>query len=342
MMPVMDKERLLGTYRCMLLMRRFEEACIKLWHEGRLPGHYHVYIGQEATGAAVGAARETGDYLFTTHRNHGHLLACGADPGKVMAEILAKATGYNRGRGGTLHVCAVELGIPHTSALVGGNIPIAMGAAIALKRRGQRRVSVTMFGDGALEEGAYYEAANMASLWKLPLVFICENNAWETAPATAVEYPSSTNAASPLTDLAACFKIPAVAVDGADLGLTFRVVTDAIERARAGMGPTFIEARTRRWAGTRPLWPQLFTGETDLTMAWSEEVPPERAEHRDWYRRDDPVLRVTRELLAVGLLTAQDVQRLDREVQQQMAQAVKFALESPYPQPEEALEGVWP
>ena len=342
MIPAMSRETLGETYRRMLLMRRFEEACIKLWHDKILPGHYHVYIGEEATGAAVGAVRQSGDHVFTTHRNHGHLLACGADPGRVMAEILAKATGYNRGRGGTLHVAAAELGIPHTSGLVGSSIPIAMGAALAAKQRGSKAVSISLFGDGALEEGAYFETVNMAALWKLPLIFVCENNTWDTRPSTPEEYPGSTTAANPLTDLATCFKIPVITVDGADLGASAAAVTTAIERARAGGGPTFIEARTRRWAGTRPLWPALSTGETDLSVAWTGKVPEGFDEHRDWYLHDDPVLRLTRELLAVGFLTKETASEVDAAVRRQMADAVTFAIESPYPKPEEALEGVWP
>lgn len=338
MIPSMSKETLGQTYRRMLLMRRFEEACIRLWHEKVLPGHYHVYIGQEATGAAVGACREAEDYLFTTHRNHGHLVACGADPGRVLAEILARSTGYNHGRGGTLHVAVADLNIPHTSALVGSSIPIASGAALALKQRRRRGVSVALFGDGALEEGVYYETANIAALWKLPLLLICENNTWDTEPARPDEYPSGTNAAaSNLAGLATCFGIPAVVVDGTDLGAVHAVVAESAARARDGGGPTFIEARTRRWIGTRPLWPRLFTGEMDVTMAWTGAVPAERAEHTEWYLRDDPVLRVTRELLGQDLMTTAEVQAVDREVQQAMAQAVVFATAGPVPDAAEAL-----
>ncbi len=342
MIPAMSREMLGETYRRMLLMRRFEEACIKLWQDKILPGHYHVYIGEEATGAAVGALRQNDDFVFTTHRNHGHLLACGADPGRVMAEILAKATGYNRGRGGTLHVAAAELGIPHTSALVGSSIPIAMGAALAMKQRRSSAVSIALFGDGALEEGVYYETANMAALWKVPLIFVCENNTWDTRPAAPEEYPGSTIAASPLTDVATCLKIPAIAVDGADLGASVGAVQTAIARARAGGGPMFIEARTRRWAGTRPLWPALATGETDISVAWTGTVPAGFEAHREWFLHDDPVLRLTRELLAIGLFTKESVGEVDAAVRRQMADAVTFAVESPYPKPEEAVEGVWP
>jgi TPP-dependent pyruvate/acetoin dehydrogenase alpha subunit len=339
MLPDLPGERLLPLYRTMLGMRRFEEALIKLTNTGVSVGHFHVYIGQECTGAPALSLFRSGDTAFTTHRNHGHLLARGANPGRVMAEILGKATGYNKGKGGTLHVVVRELGFLTTSGIVGGILPLATGAAFAAKQQGTDGVSVCLFGDGVLEEGVFYEAINLAALWSLPVIYLCENNSLEAPGQKAGEYPSSTIAARRLVDLAKAFGIPAAAVDGTDAGAVHRVMRQAVRRARRGKGPTFIEARTVRWPGSRPLWPELSTGETDLARAWDPGRIPEQ--HGEWHRTQDGLLRFTRELLQAGHLTSDGVLQLDREVQAEIEQAVRFAMESPAPAPEAALEDVF-
>src|SRR5262245_34774634 len=176
MIPAVSRDGCIEALRKMLLIRRFEEACIQAAHKGQVPGHYHVYIGQEATGVGVMATLDAGDFVYSTHRNHGHLLARGADPRKALAEILGKAGGYAGGKAGTRHGCAPDLNFPLSSAIVGGILPIAVGTAYALKHRKKPNVCVVMFGEGAMEEGAAYEALNLASLRKLPVLFVCENN----------------------------------------------------------------------------------------------------------------------------------------------------------------------
>ena len=339
MLPPLSPPRLLGLYRTMLRIRRFEEALIKLTKSGMAVGHFHVYIGQECTGAPALSLLRRGDTAFTTHRNHGHVLARGADPGRVLAEILGKATGYNKGKGGTLHVTARELGFPTTSGIVGGILPLATGAAFAAKQRGTAGVSVCLFGDGVLEEGVFYEAVNLAALWSLPVVYLCENNSLEAPGQKAGEYPSSTIAARRLVDLVKPFGIPTVVVDGTDAGAVWRAVRRAIRRARQGKGPMFVEARTVRWPGSRPLWPDLLTGETELAYAWDSPRIPEA--HGEWHRSQDGLLRFTRELLEARHVATDGVLQLDREVRAEIETACRFAQDSPYPAPEAALEDVF-
>ncbi|MGQ0569451.1 MAG: thiamine pyrophosphate-dependent dehydrogenase E1 component subunit alpha, partial [Armatimonadota bacterium] len=310
----------------LLFFRRFYSALtLVATHTPR--ALFPVYIAQHTTGVPALALLEPGDLAFSTHRNHGHLLARGADPGCMLAEILGKATGYNKGKGGTLHISSAAHGFPATSASTGGNVPVAVGAAFAFKERGVDRVSVCLFGDGALEEGAYHEAINIAALRALPVIFLCENNSLEALGQKANEYPSSTLAAVRLTDLAKPFRVPAVDIDGADMRAVHRTMKRAVARARAGEGPTFIEARTVRWPGSRPLWPELATGRTDLAMAWDESRIPDQ--HREWHRSQDGLLQSTRALLRAGHLTRDRALQIDQEVGEQIDQAGRFALDSP-------------
>ncbi|MCC6224633.1 MAG: thiamine pyrophosphate-dependent dehydrogenase E1 component subunit alpha [Thermoleophilia bacterium] len=329
---------MLDLYRRMLVIRRFEEALIALTERFDV-GHFHVYIGQEVTGVPALAQLEPGDVGFTTHRNHGHLLARGVDPGRMIAEILGRATGTNGGKGGTLHIASFEHGFPTTSAATGGCVPLATGAAFGFQRLGSDRVSVCLFGDGALEEGAYWESVNIAALEQLPLIFLCENNSLDAAGQRANEYPSSTLAARYLTDLAAPFGVPTATVDGLDAKAVHEAMAAAIERARGGGGPTFIEAQTVRWAGSKPLWPELRTGRTELDMAWGARSTG--GEYRAWYEQEDGLLGYTRELLTAGHVTPDDVLALDREVCAQIDAAVQFGLDSPFPPTGAALRDVF-
>jgi TPP-dependent pyruvate/acetoin dehydrogenase alpha subunit len=337
-LPALPRERLLELYELMLVIRRFEEALIAL-AETHDVGHFHVYIGQEATGVPALAQLERGDVAFTTHRNHGHLLARGADPGRMLAEILGRATGYNGGKGGTLHIASLELGFPTTSAATGGCLPLATGAAFGFQRRRSDRVSVCAFGDGALEEGAYWESVNIAALERLPLILLCENNSLEAVGQRANEYPSSTLAAKRLTDMAEPFGVPTVTLDGLDAGAVHAAMADAVARARGGGGPTFIEAQTVRWPGSKPLWPELRTGPTDLRMAWG--AASTEGEHRSWFETADGVLAYARDLVTGGHAEPDALLTLDRAVGERMDAAVAFALDSPYPSPDAAMEGVF-
>jgi len=338
MLPKVPRESLLELCRRMLLIRHFEERLIHLHDEERFSGHYHVYIGQEATGVPALSCLERGDFLFTTHRNHGHLLARGADPRRLFAEILGRKDGYNKGKGGTFHLAASELGFFHTSGIVGGIIPLATGTAYAARAKKSGQITVCLFGDGALEEGAAPESFNLASLWKLPVLFLCENNGKYGAGRAVGAAQSPTMAVYPLTDLPATYKIPAKQIDGTDAGAVHVAVSEAVAKIRRGEGPQFIETQTVRWPGSETNWPVVPVA-TDAAMAWDVSSVPEAV--REWYRSSDPVLIFIRELWEKKQATKEDIAELDRDVRKAVEQAANFALASPFPEPEEALRDVF-
>jgi TPP-dependent pyruvate/acetoin dehydrogenase alpha subunit len=320
----------------MLLIRRFEEAVLRLSDEKRFIGHYHLYIGQEATGVTL-SLLEPRDRLATTHRNHGHVLARGADPARAMAEILGRASGLYGGRGGTIHLGDPDLGFISTSGIVGGCISLGVGAGYACRQRGEGAISAVFFGDGALEEGISFEALNIASLWRLPVLFICENNS-SGSWAPGQGYPTLVHASSDLCSIAKSVNIAAMRVDGTDVSAVHSVATEAIAICRAGKGPVFLEAVTRRWPGNNPLWPAPVTGTTDLRMATGEIAP--RGQHADWHSHHDPVLRLA-SWLAAGNREAPRLASLDAAACRRIEDAVKFALASPFPAPETAFERVF-
>ncbi len=323
----------------MLLIRRFEEAVLRLSNEKQFVGHYHLYIGQEATGAAIMTLLDDRDRIATTHRNHGHVLARGADPGAAMAEILGRATGLNGGRGGTIHLCAPELGFISTSGIVGGCISLAVGGGYACRQRGNGAISVAFFGDGALEEGVSFEALNIASLWRLPVLFVCENNsAGSWAPGEG--YPTLVHASSDLCSIAQSVNVATMRVDGADAGAVRAAAADAIVRCRTGQGPVFIETVTRRWPGSNPLWPEQVTGLTDIRMATGEVMP--QGEHADWLEHHDPVLRLGRMLAGAGRdFDGRGSPNSMFDVRGRIDKAVRFALDSPLPAPATAFDHVF-
>jgi len=322
----------------MLTIRRFEEAVLRLSTEGAFRGHYHLYIGQEATGAAVMTVLETRDRITTTHRNHGHVLARGADPGRAMAEILGRASGLNGGRGGTLHLTDPALGFLSTSGIVGGCISLGVGAGYACKRKRDGSIAVAFFGDGALEEGVSFEALNIASLWKLPIILLCENNSGGSwAPGEG--YPTLVHASTDLRSIAQSLRIKAVRVDGADAAAVHGAASEAAAQCRRGEGPVFMEAMTRRWPGSNPLWPQAVTGVTDIRMATGELAIA--GEHRDWLEHHDPVLRLARQLMATGAAAKTRLHELDAATRARIENAVAFARDTPLPDAQSAFEHVF-
>ena len=329
----MHAERVLA----MLRMRRFEEQCVQLSKAGQLLGHYHVYIGQEATALSACAALTPDDFVFSTWRNHGHLLARGAAPGPMMAEILGRATGYAGGKSGTLHLAARQFGVPTTSALVGASLPLATGAALACKRRGSG-VAVAFFGDAGLEEGAFYEAMLVAAVWRVPILFICENNSIPPEHRKRGQYTSSTLPAARLVDVPLALQVPAEAVDGTDMDAMDECFTRLVGEIRGGGGPRFVEVRCTRWPGNVMTWPELPGGEWELS--WVFGGKPERAEMADWLS-SDPLLLYLRKALASGALNRSQVEALDERARSEIAAAVRFALDSPFPAPAEAYRHVW-
>jgi TPP-dependent pyruvate/acetoin dehydrogenase alpha subunit len=332
----MDKRRVLES---MLTIRRFEETVVGLFLEHEFMTHYHLYIGQESTGVALMEALGPEDKIATHHRNHGHILARGADPKLALAEILGRETGLNRGAGGTLHMSDTERGFISTSSIVGGSISLATGAAFALKSQGGDAVSVGLFGDGALEEGVAYESLNFAALWDLPAVYVCENNSEGALGSAGGGFPTSVSAVDDLTQIPQTFGIPVETVDGRDVDAVFEVSTRAVEHARQRKGPYFVHVVTARYAGSQPLWPELPTGETDISMAWDESRMA--GEHEEWLREHDPVLRYARQLLADGDMTQEELTELDGRVRERLAEARRFAVDSPKPAPETALDHVF-
>lgn len=337
-MTALDRRTSLSIFKRMLMIRYFEEAVIELYKSGRFVSHYHIYIGQEATGGAVLEALGDKDLICTTHRNHGHVIGRGCDPNAAMAEILGRATGFNGGRGGTLHICDPTHGFLSTSAVVGGCAGLATGAAYGLKVMRQPRVAIGFFGDGALEEGLVIESFNIAALWRLPVVYICENNSAGAAGPQQGGYPTAITATDSFTRLPAAYGIHCVTVDGTDMNAVHTAATDAIERCRNGNGPVFIEAFTVRWPGSSPLWPEPATV-TDLPSAW--DATRIAGPHADWLRDHDPVLRAARELVAAGHASTDELLARDEDARARIAAATKFAIESPMPLPESVSDHVF-
>ena len=331
----------LTLWRTMLRIRRLEEAVVKLAEDPSHPirGHVHVSIGQEAAAAGACAALRPDDYVFTTHRNHGHVLARGAEPARILAEILGRVDGIIHGRAGGFHIAAPHLGILHTSAIVGGSIPLAAGAAFAATRLGTGRVLFVFFGDGAMEEGVFSETMNIAQLWRLPVVFFMENNSVSPSERSGRGSPTSEHSASALSDVPRAYGITTQVTDGTDVELVASVAEKAIAACRTGGGPVFVESRTSRWPGNYGSSPTLaLSGETDLAWIWDPSAAPEHV--ATWVQGSDPVLRCARDLLDRREVNREQLLDLDRSVKQELRQAVEFALASPEPPAESAMDFV--
>ena len=331
----------LDLWRTMLRMRRLEEAVLRLAEDAARPirGHVHVYIGQEAAGTGACAALGPDDYLFTTHRNHGHVLARGGDPRRILAEILGRVDGYSHGRAGGFHVAAPHLGILHTSAIVGGNLPLAAGAAFAASRQRRSAVALAFFGDGAMEEGVFSETLNIAQLWRLPVVFFMENNSVSPLERAGRGSPTSEHSASALSDVPRAYGVATDVIDGTDVDQVLDTTQRAVAAAREGHGPRFIESRTSRWPGSYGSSPTLsVSGETRLDWTWAPETAPEPV--RRWVESSDPLLLYARRLLNADAVAREDLQKADAEVTWEMRAAVDFALASPEPSPDEAAQFV--
>ncbi len=325
----MSDKRSLDIFGRMILIRRFEEAVYDFHQQKLFGGHYHLYIGQEATGAAVMASLGANDRIFSTHRNHGHLIARGADPKAALAEILSRADGTNGGRGGTFHLSDPSLGMPHTSALVGGAVPLAAGAGFAAKIAKSGGIGVSMFGDGCFEEGVVYETLNLARLWKLPVIFVCENNTPGAVLKSAGGNNTSNLAEGRVIATPQALGIKSHEVDGGDVQAVDALFSDCAERCRKTGEPIFIEALSERWPGNYYSYPDMVTGKTDVSMAWDDSGMS--GDHEAWFREHDPVLRFARALIAGGVATADDIAELDTEATDTIETAREFAMKSPPP-----------
>jgi pyruvate dehydrogenase E1 component alpha subunit len=315
-----EKEKLLNMYQTMVRIRRFEERVSQEFAAGNIPGSVHSYIGEEAVAAGAIAHLKIEDYIMSTHRGHGHLIAKGGSTDRMMAELFAKKTGYCQGKGGSMHIADLDIGMLGAAGIVGSGIPVATGAGLSAKLRGTDQITVCFFGDGASNIGRFHEGINLAAVWCLPVVFICENNLW------AVSVPTSCSlAVHDIADRAIGYGIPGVVVDGMDVTAVYEVAGEAVARARSGGGPTLIEAKTYRFRGH-------FEGDSG-TYRPKEEI-------EEWLKRD-PIQSFQDKLTEMKILSEKQIQEIDQKALEEMDQAVKFALESPFPKPEETLDNVY-
>ena len=317
----------------MLMMRRFEEEVLRVARDHPYVGRQHLHIGHEATGAAVAAALTPEDLLHTTHRNHGYLIARGADPGRALAEIMGRKDGLNGGRGGPWHLCDRKAGFQSTSAMVGGSVGLAIGAAFGLKKQGKKAIGIAHFGDGTLDEGICFESFNLASILSLPVLFLCENNAKEG------QRPSSMLAAKALRDLPDALQIRTVVVDGRDADAMTAAAAEAVASIRAGKGPVFLQAQLERWPGSHQIKPEFPTGVTDLSLAWEEDRID--GKHADWTRDHDGIRLFVKKLLAEKAASRDDILALDTKVKARIDAARAFAEKSPFPDAATAAQGVF-
>jgi len=316
----LSKEKLLWMYKKMVQIRQFELKTDELYKKNMIWGTYHLYVGEEAAAVGACAALEPTDYITSTHRGHGHTIAKGADLKRMMAELLGKETGYCKGRGGSMHIADISTGHLGANGIVAGGIPIATGAALASKLRGDGKVTLCFFGDGAANTGAFNESLNMASIWKLPVIYFCENNQYAmSAPVNKF------TAVKNIADRAASYSMPGVIVDGNDVLEVYKAVKEAVERARRGEGPTLVEAKTYRWFGHSKSDPRVYRT---------------REEEEEWKKRD-PIKRFAERLLSEGVATEEELKKIDEEVAKEIEEAYQFAVESPDPNVEDLAKYVY-
>ncbi len=304
-------EELIEALRRMHLIRLFEEGAEESYTRGLIHGTMHLSIGQEASAMGICMALTREDQITSTHRGHGHCIAKGADVSRMFAEFFGKTTGYCKGRGGSMHIADVSTGNLGANGIVGGGIPIAVGAALTAKRMKTGNVVVSFFGDGANNEGAFHEALNMASVWKLPVIFVCENNGYGMSTST-----ERSTAVANIADRAAAYSMPGVIVDGNVLSDVAEASFAAAERARAGEGPTLIESKTYRYRGH---------SKSDRNRYRTKE------EIEDWMVNRDPIVRYEKELVDFGVIDQAGIDALRTSVRQEIADGIEFARNSPAP-----------
>ena len=318
--PAYDTQWLLGLYRRMVLIRQFEERVKFLFLEGVMPGTIHQYQGQEACGVGVCAALHADDVITTTHRPHGHCIAKGMNVNSAMAELFGKVTGCCKGKGGSMHMGDLSLGIVPAVAIVGGGLPLTTGMALSFKMRKQPRVAVGFMGDGATNEGAFHEALNMSAIWDLPAVWVVENNLYGAS--TKVEMVVKTKH---ISDRACAYGMPGLTIDGNDVLMVYEAAREAVDRARAGKGPTLLELLTYRITGHSRRDPCLYQPEEERKKALA----------------NDPIGRVVRHLLGKGIADQKALDGIMESVKAEIETAVSRAMSDPEPRPEDALEDMF-
>ena len=304
----------------MLLIRAFDEKVNELYAEGQLHGTAHFYVGQEAVAVGVISALKEGDVITGTHRGHGHAIAFGLDIDRMAAELLGKVSGYCRGKGGSMHIADVKAGMLGANGIVGGSMGVACGAAWAFKQRKESRVVVCFFGDGAVQEGIFHETLNIAAVWKLPVVFVCENNQY--AMSLSVKRGFATER---ISDRAAGYGMPGKTVDGMELEEIHEAASEALEQARSGEGPSLLEAVTYRYLGHSKSDANLYRTRDEIS---------------EWRKRD-PILRFAAKLEEAGTLEEGEWREMEQRANERIEKAFERAAREPEPEPESALEDVY-
>ncbi|PMP82319.1 MAG: pyruvate dehydrogenase (acetyl-transferring) E1 component subunit alpha [Caldisericum exile] len=315
----LPKELLVKFYKDMVRIRTFELKAEELFLQGKLPGFIHLYIGEEAIAVGAMANLRVEDYITSTHRGHGHMIAKGASMRKMMAELYGKKHGYCKGKGGSMHIADVSIGVLGANGEVGGGLPIAVGAGMAIKLQKKDNVVISFFGDGASNRGAFHEALNWASVFKLPVIFLNENNQF-----ASTERVQETTSVENISDRAVGYNMPGVSIDGNDVIAVYETVKEA-ERARKGGGPTLIEAKTYRLKGHFVGDPQLYRTKEEVDQRWPNE----------------PISRFERKLIEGGYLTGKEKEQIWYDAKAEVEDSVQFAEQDEYPAPEEALEDLF-
>ena len=319
-MANITKEQKIEMLKLIIKIRRFEERTVQLYQTARIWGYLHPYIGEEAVAVGTCAAINKTDYIVSTHRGHGHSIAKGADLNRMMAELLGKATGYCKGRGGSMHIADTELGMLGANGIVGGGIPISVGAGFSCKMEGKGKVTICFFSDGASNNGVFHESLNMAAIFKLPVIYVCENNMYAISM-SCTESVSCEN----IADRAVSYGIPGEIVDGSNPVDVFEAVQRAVKRAREGNGPTLIEAKTYRFGGHHPNDPAEYRDKKEA----------------DYYKKEkDPVINFKKKLIDEKILSENDIEVIEKGIMKEVEDSVKFAEESPEPQLDKFLEEV--
>ena len=315
-----SKETYLKWYKDMLLIRRFEEKCGQVYGQQKIKGFLHLYIGQEACAAGSVSALKEGDKYITAYRDHGHPLALGTDPNAIMAEMYGKATGTSKGKGGSMHIFDKEVGFIGGHGIVGGQVPLGAGIAFAEKYRGTDNLCICYMGDGAVRQGAFHEALNMAMTWKVPCIFVIENNGY--AMGTSVQRTSNVE---DLYKLGSAYDMPSFPVDGMDVEAVHHAVSEAADRARRGDGPTLLEFRTYRFKGHSMSDPGKYRTKDEVNE----------------FKDQDPILKTKAAILENKYAKIEELDKMDEEIKAIVAEAVKFAEESPLPDTSEIFTDVY-
>jgi TPP-dependent pyruvate/acetoin dehydrogenase alpha subunit len=315
------KEEKLALYKKMLTVRAFEEKAGELFAKNLIPGFIHLSIGEEASSVGTCSVLNDDDYVASTHRGHGHLIAKGADPNRMFAELFGRTTGYCKGKGGSMHIADFSIGILGANGVVGGGFPIIIGAGLSIKLRKSDQVGVVFFGDGAANRGTFHEAANMAAIWKLPVIFVCENNLY--ASTTPAEY---TLAGGSVAARANAYGIPGYVTNGNDILEVKNTVDKAVKRAREGKGPSIVENKTYRYRGHFEGDPQKYRTQKEVEAFKS---------------KSDPIQLYKNILKKEGIISDKADKELREEVYSMIEEAVRYAQEAPLPKPEEALEDLF-